>query len=41
MIILRAESMEAAKKIVEADPMHQSKARSYELMPFLLNHLIT
>lgn len=41
MVILRAESLEAARKIVEDDPIHKSKARSYELMPFLLNHLVT
>jgi uncharacterized protein len=39
MVIFRAPSMDAAKEIAEADPMHKSQARSYTLSPWLLNHL--
>ena len=40
LVIFRAPSMEAAKNIADADPMHKAKARSYTLSPWLLNHLI-
>jgi uncharacterized protein len=40
MVIFRAPSIDAAKKIAEADPMHETQARSYTLSPWLLNHLI-
>lgn len=40
LVIFRAPSMEAAKKIADADPMHKTQARSYTLSPWLLNHLI-
>ena len=40
MVIFRAPSIEAAREIAEADPMHKSQARSYTLSPWLLNHLI-
>jgi uncharacterized protein YciI len=41
MVIFRAESMEAARKVAEADPMHAFGARTYQLRPWLLNHLVT
>jgi uncharacterized protein YciI len=41
MVIFRAASSEAARKVAEADPMHASGARTYELRPWLLNHLVT
>ncbi len=37
MIIIRAESMTAAKLIAESDPMHKTGARSYKIRPWLLN----
>jgi hypothetical protein len=37
MIIVRAESLSAAVAIAEADPMHQSGARSFRVRPWLLN----
>ncbi len=37
MIIIRAESMAQARAIADADPMHQSGARSYRIRPWLLN----
>ena len=37
MIIIRAESMAAAKVIADNDPMHKSGARSYQIRPWLLN----
>ena len=40
MIIFKAQSLAAAQAIVEADPMHASGARQYELHPWLLNHLV-
>lgn len=40
-VIFRAESLAAARQIAEDDPMHRSGARSYELKPWLLNHLVT
>ena len=37
MVIVRAESMAAAKEIADNDPMHKSGARSYRIRPWLLN----
>ena len=37
MIILRAESIEAASAIAEADPMHSSGARKFRIRPWLMN----
>jgi len=40
MFIFKAQSLAAAQAIAEADPMHASGARQYELRPWLLNHLV-
>jgi uncharacterized protein len=37
MIVIRAESLEAATKIAEADPMHSSGARKFHIRPWLMN----
>ena len=37
MIIIRAESIEAATVIAEADPMHSSGARKFRIRPWLMN----
>jgi len=37
LIIYRAESLEAAKKIAETDPMHSSGARTFEIKRWLVN----
>lgn len=37
MVIVRAESLEAARAIADADPMHRSGARRYRIRPWLLN----
>jgi len=37
MVIIRAASLAEARKIAEADPMHASGARSFEVRPWLLN----
>jgi len=37
MVIVRAGSLAEARKIAEADPMHASGARSFEVRPWLLN----
>ncbi len=37
MIVYRAESMEAARALAEADPMHSAGARSYTLRKWLVN----
>lgn len=37
MIILRAASLEEARRIAEADPMHASGARNFVLLPWLMN----
>lgn len=41
LVIFRAESLEAARRIAEHDPMHAAGARTFELRPWLLNHLVT
>jgi uncharacterized protein YciI len=37
MIIYRAESMDAAKALADADPMHSEGARSYTIKKWLIN----
>ncbi|AXK81447.1 hypothetical protein DW352_13570 [Pseudolabrys taiwanensis] len=37
MVIVRAESLAAAKAIAASDPMHKAGARSYTVRPWLLN----
>ncbi|MFT4728103.1 MAG: hypothetical protein ACI9UN_002609 [Granulosicoccus sp.] len=37
MIVYRAESMELAKTLADADPMHSSGARSYTLRRWMIN----
>ncbi len=37
MVIIRADSLEEARAIADADPMHQSGARSYRLRPWCMN----
>ncbi len=37
LIIIRAASVEEARKIAAADPMHQSGARTFRVRPWLLN----
>lgn len=37
MVLLRADTVEEAKEIAAADPMHSSGARSFRVRPWLLN----
>ena len=37
MVIIRANSLDHAKKIAASDPMHQSGARNFTVRPWLLN----
>ncbi len=37
LIIYRADSLEAARKLAEDDPMHQSGAREFELRRWMIN----
>ncbi len=37
LIVLRAESLGAARAIADADPMHRDGVRSYEILPWLMN----
>ena len=37
MIIIRADSMEEATRIAEADPMHSSGARTFRIRSWLMN----
>ena len=37
MIVIRADSLSAAKDIANADPMHSSGARVYSIEPWLIN----
>jgi hypothetical protein len=37
LIVLRAESVEAARKIAAADPMHSSGARTFQVVPWRLH----
>ncbi len=37
MVIVRAASLDEARGIAEADPMHKSGARTFKIRPWLLN----
>lgn len=37
MVIVRAASMQDARALAEADPMHRSGARTFQVRPWLLN----
>ena len=37
MIIIRAESLAAARAIAESDPLHKCGARSFTIRPWLMN----
>ena len=37
MVVIRAQSLEAAKAIAAEDPMHASGARSFHVRPWLIN----
>lgn len=37
MVIVRAASMQEARALAEADPMHRSGARTFHVRPWLLN----
>jgi uncharacterized protein len=37
MLIYRANSVEEAQKLAEADPMHKNGAREFKIRPWLLN----
>jgi len=37
LIIYRAESLDAARALADADPMHQSGARTYVLRRWMIN----
>lgn len=37
MVIVRAESVTAAKAIANQDPLHQNQVREYQIQPWLLN----
>ena len=37
MVIIRADSLEKATKIAEADPMHSSSARKLNIRPWVMN----
>jgi uncharacterized protein YciI len=37
LIIIRAENLQEARKIADADPMHRDGIRSYRLVPWLMN----
>lgn len=37
MVIVRAASLDEARAIAEADPMHKSGARTFKIRPWLLN----
>lgn len=37
MVIVRADSVEAAKAIAERDPMHRAGARTFRVRPWLIN----
>jgi uncharacterized protein len=38
MLVYRAASVEQARELADADPMHASGARTYRLRPWLLTH---
>lgn len=37
MIVYRAESLEAARKLADADPMHATGTRTYEMRRWMIN----
>lgn len=37
LIVYRADSLEAARKLADADPMHQSGARAYTMRRWMIN----
>jgi uncharacterized protein YciI len=37
MVVIRANSLADAKKIIERDPMHKSGARKFKIRPWLVN----
>ena len=37
LIILRTPTLEDARKVAEADPMHSSGARKFQVLPWLMN----
>ena len=37
MVVIRAESLEAARAMAAEDPMHASGARTFEVRPWLIN----
>jgi len=37
LIILRTDTLDEARKIAEADPMHSSGARKFQVLPWLMN----
>lgn len=37
MIVLRAETMQEARAIADADPMHRDGVRTYTMLPWLMN----
>ena len=37
LIVLRAESLAAARAIADADPMHRDGVREYDISPWLMN----
>jgi len=37
LIVIRADSLQAARAIADADPMHRDGVRTYEIMPWLMN----
>jgi uncharacterized protein YciI len=37
LVVYRADDLNAARKIADADPMHKSGARTYTLLPWLMN----
>jgi uncharacterized protein YciI len=37
MIVLRAKTLQEARAIADADPMHRDKVRTYEILPWLMN----
>ncbi len=37
LLVYRAPNVDEARKIADADPLHSSGARTYEIMPWLLN----
>jgi uncharacterized protein YciI len=38
MMLFKADSVEAAHALADADPLHSSGARTYEIVPWMINH---